>query len=319
MSVNMKFVLKYFAVAVFLGMALRAHGSPQVTSYDVHEQDSLQQTGSSSFSIGYDPIGGAFVDQYSLVASVDTQGADLSAAPILGFPNGGSVTFPAGASFSPTVPTGNGYNKYQWGAGWTSQALLNTQYGSGAFTFTLGNATATPTLSLNTLNPVFPISPLLTSGGTWSGGVLLIDPTVTNVLTFNTASFTDYAAATGSDTSGAQIKLEIVDSNLAAISPPSVSQNGLGKSNPAITSYTITAGSLAAGQTYNFQANYTVYNTVNNTNFTGTGISGDPIGVAGYLTTTFISIQTIPEPSTWALLAMGCVGVLIIRFRRVKV
>ena len=316
---NIKFVLKYFAVAAFLCLALRAHGTPQATAYNVHEQDSLQQTGSSSYSVGYAPQGGAFVDQYSLVAGIDTQGANLSAAPILQGPNGVNVTFPTGASFSPTVPTGNGYNKYQWGGGWTSESQLTSQYGSGTFTFTLGNATATPTLSLDTLNPVFPISPLLTSGGTWSGGVLLIDPTVTNVLTFNTASFTDYAAATGSGTSGAQIKLELVDSNLAAIFPPSVSQNGLGKSNPAITSYTISAGSLAAGQTYNIQANYTVYDTVNNTAFTGTGITGNPQGVAGYLTTTFITVQTIPEPSTWVPLAIGFSGFLIIRFRRVKV
>jgi hypothetical protein len=298
-------------LAYFQGMPLSSHAS-SATTYNVHEQESLQQTGSSSFSIGYSPLGGDFVSQFALVADIDTGGSSLSAAPILGFANGGSIAFPTGPSFAPLWASGNGYNKYHWGAGWTTQAALNTQYGTGNFFLTLGDATATPTLSLNTVNPVYPISPTLTSGGTWSGTNLLIDPTVTTVLTFNTGSFTAYSAATGSSTSGAQIKFEFVDSNLEPISAPSVSQNGLGKSDPALTSFTIVPGTLVPGQTYNFQANYTAYDTVNNASFTGTGISGNPVGLAGELTTTFITIQAVPEPSS-AVLLLGSGLILVLR------
>jgi len=296
-----------------LGMSASTRASS--TGYDVHEQNSLQQTDPSTLAIGYSPPGGFFVDQFSLVAAIDTGGTSLSAAPILGFANGGSVTFPTGPSFSPSVPTGNGYNKYQWGNGWTTQAALNAQYGTGTFTFTLGNATVQPTLSLNTVNPTYPVSPMLTGGGMWSGGILYVDPALTTVLTFNSSAFTDYAAATGSSTSGAQIKLEFVDANLAAISAPSVSRNGLGKSDPPLTSYTIAPGTLTPGQLYNFQANYTVYDTVNNTAFTGTGISGTPQGAAGYLTTTFIKVEALPEPSS-AVLMLGSGFMFLLKRRR---
>ncbi|EDY18437.1 protein of unknown function DUF1555 [Chthoniobacter flavus Ellin428] len=301
-------------LAYFQGLPFSARAS-SATTYNIHEQESLQQTGSASFSNGYTPLGGFYVSQFSMVAAIDTGGASLSAAPILGYPNGGSITFSTGPSSAPNWATGNGYHIYHWGAPFATQAALNTQYGTGNFSLTLGNATVTPTLSLNTVNPVYPSSPTLTSGGTWSGTNLLIDPTATTVLTFNTSSFTAYSAATGSSTSAAQIKFEFVDSNLEPISAPSVSQNGLGKSDPALTSFTIAPGTLVPGQTYNFQANYTAYDTVNNASFTGTGISGNPVGLAGELTTTFITIQAVPEPAS-AVLLLGSGLIFLLKRRR---
>jgi hypothetical protein len=300
---NTKLGFSYlFALALLLGMALNAGAFQGFTAYTIEEQNSLQQTGSSSFIPGTGGFGGDG-DQFSLVAQVDTGGANLSAAPILGLPAptidipSGSITFPTGPNFSPTFATGNGYNRYQYGLGWTSTALLNSEYGSGTFTFTLGNATATPTLSLNIVSPTFPISPTLTSGGTWSGGHLLVDPTAGATLTFNSSAFTGYTSGLGGE-----ITFELVDFNHMPISPPATSFNvpSLGKTDPALTSYTIAPGALVAGQTYNFQANYRQFDGINTTSFTGTGITGNPVGVSVYVTSTFITIDAVvgaPTPT----------------------
>jgi hypothetical protein len=306
----MKLLLHNFMVPVLLlGMAGNACAQ---TQYSIAIQDLSQQTDATTFVGGF----GSTNDQYSLNAFVDTGGADLSAAPVLGLPGdtsmfpSGSITFPTGASFSPTWPTGNGYDEYKYGLGWPSEAQLNSVDGSGNFTFTLGNATAQPVLSLNTASPSFPVSPTLTSGGTWSGGELLLDPTVTNTLTFNTSAFTGYSSGLGG-----QIKFFLVDSNLEPISTPEVSQNvpSLGVEEPALTSFTLAAGTLVAGQTYTLQANYTQVEEINTESFSGTGITGSPVGISDYNTTTFITIDTIPEPSTTGLLLIsGLAGVFLI-------
>ena len=307
-----------FALTLFLGVAWEARaGSGGFTTYEIHEQNSLTQTGPSTFIAGI-PNGG---DEFSLVGSVDTGGANLSAAPVLVLPNpnnvsGGSITFPAGPNSSPLWNTGKGYNEYHWGDGWTSAALLNAADGSGTFGFILGDATATPTLSLNTANPVFPISPMLTSGGTWSNGALLIDAATGATLTFNTSSFTEYSTGLGG-----QIKLELVDpATLMPIVTPEVSQNipSLGKTDPALSSFTIAPNFLVAGQSYLFQANYSYYTGFNTTSFTGTGITGNPVGASGYLTSTFITIDAVPEPSTDALLLFGLGGFALSIMRRRK-
>lgn len=259
------------------------------TQYNVHEQELLQETGPTTFVAGY-PVLGAV--QFSLVAAIDTGGASLSAAPILRLASGGNVTFPVGPNSSPGWQTGKGYNEYHWGDGWTTAAALNANDGSGTFTLTMGDATATPTLQLDTANPDFPVSPTLTSGGIWSGGHLLIDVSTGATLTFNTSAFVGY---TNGNYAGAQIKFEMVDSNLMPTSAPAVSQSfpSQGQNQPALTSYTIGPGALIKGQSYNVQANYTQYVSLNTTPFSGTGISGNPVGASGYLTSTFIRVDAV--------------------------
>jgi hypothetical protein len=128
----------------------------------------------SSVVTGYGPFNYA---EFDVNAKVDTGGTNLSAAPILGLPGGGSVTFPTGTNFSPTLPTGSGYNQYfEDVASGNDLASVVAASGSGTFTYTLGDATAQPTNFLNTASPAFPATPMLTGGGAWSGSTLLLDP-----------------------------------------------------------------------------------------------------------------------------------------------
>src|SRR6202035_5074889 len=114
----MRFNLKYllFPALLFWTAENSFAGSGSFTTYEIHEQNSLTQTGPSTFIAGI-PNG---TDQFSIVASIDTGGAGLSAAPILGLPApttdipSGRVTLPTGPGFSPNWVTGKGYNEYHW-------------------------------------------------------------------------------------------------------------------------------------------------------------------------------------------------------------
>ncbi|MDI1337567.1 MAG: hypothetical protein PSU94_15400 [Lacunisphaera sp.] len=72
---------------------------------------------------------------------------------------------------------------------------------------------------------------------------------------------------------------------------------------------------LVAGQSYIMQVNYPKLLDVNSALFTGTGISGNPVGLAYDNSTTFINIQAIPEPAGTAL-AVGLVMVGLLGLRR---
>jgi hypothetical protein len=169
----MKFEYRHLLVlTTILGMTSRLHAA-QSTQYSLEEQQVLQQVDSVLTVGGYSALG---YNQFSLVAKIDTLGSNISSAPLLRLPAAtadyptGTITFPTGPSYSPTWATSSGYNRYQYGDARTTQSGLNAAYGSGTYKFTLGDATAQPKFSLNLVDPVLPVTPLLTSGGTWSGG-----------------------------------------------------------------------------------------------------------------------------------------------------
>jgi hypothetical protein len=215
----------------------------------------------------------------------------------------GSVTFPTGTAFSPTWASAGGYNRYQFGNAWTTAAELAANVGSGTFTFTLGNATATPSLTLDTANPALPATPLVTSGGTWSGSTLLIDPSTATNLYFNSGDFTTYATGLGGAVS---VNLFATADYPTPFIAQAVSQYGLGKTDPILNFLPLAAGTLVAGQDYLLQVNYSSQaEAANTTLFTGTGISGSPQGLAYDTSSTFVDIHATPEPGTVGYLGLG--------------
>lgn len=300
---------------LFLAVAAGALGANS-TKYSIEEQNVQQQTGNSSVVGGYGVLG---YNQYSIVAKVDTGGASLSSAPVLGLPAptsafpSGSITFPTGTASSPNWPAAGGYNRYQYGNAWPTQAELNANIGSGTFTFTLGNATATPTLSLDLVNPVLPPTPMITSGGTWSGSSLLVDPTVDVTLNLNSVVFTSYTTGAGAAIS---VNLFPASGYPVPLSQQALSQYGLGKTDPALGAFVISAGTLTAGQDYILQVNYSQLVETNTTSFTGTGISGSPLGLSYETSTTFINIVAVPEPGTAVGLALASLVLLAFAFAK---
>lgn len=272
-----------FVLAMLLGVAKNTCASQK--GYSLDESASFQQITSSSVVTEYSPLSYA---EYDINAKVDTGGANLSAAPILGLPGGGSVTFPTGTNFSPTLPTGSGYDQY-WVdvANGNNLASVGAASGSGMFTYTLGNATARPAILLNTTSPSFPVTPMLANGGTWNGSTLLLDPTATNTLTFNTSSFTTYTSGLGG-----VVTYHLLDTNGVNILPKSQSVYvpDIGSTQPALTSFTIVPGTMTNGRAYIVQADYKQVENINTNIFTGTGIPANFIGVASYATSTYITI-----------------------------
>jgi hypothetical protein len=299
---NIKWRLNNLLVsALLLVIAINSRAAQK--GYSLHEATRFQQVSSSSVVTGYSPLND---DQYGINAKVDTGGASLSAAPILGLPSttsaypSGSVTFPTGTNFSPTLPTGSGNNQYSVDVyGGNNLASVSAASGSGTFRFTLGNATARPTLSLNTASPAFPSTPMLTSGGTWSGSTLLLDPTATNVLTFNTGSFTTYTTGLGGE-----VSYQLLNPAGTAIIPKaqSVYVPSVGLTQPALTSFTLAPGTLVNGSSYIVKADYSQIENLNTTTFTGTGIPANFIGESHYAAHTYITVlaQTPTLTSTLA-------------------
>ena len=265
--------------------------------YSIEELAAFQQIDSASVVTGYSPLGYA---EYDINAKVDTGGASLSAAPILGLPGGGSITFPTGTNFSPALPTGSGYNQYYVDvASDNNLASVSAASGSGTFTFTLGNATAQPTLSLNTASPAFPSTPILTSGGTWSGSTLLLDPAATNVLTFNSGSLTTYTNGLGG-----VVSYNLLNPSGTVLIPKaqSVYIPGIGSTQAVLTSFTLAPGALVNGSNYIVKADYKQIENLNTNTFTGTGIPAGFIGESHYSANTYITVlaQTPMLTSTLA-------------------
>jgi hypothetical protein len=284
-----------FVSALLLVMATNSRAAQK--GYSIEELAAFQQIDNASVVTGYSPLGYA---EYDINAKVDTGGASLSAAPILGLPGGGSITFPTGTNFSPTLPTGSGYNQYYVDvAGGNNLASCSAASGSGTFTFTLGNATAQPTNFLNTASPAFPAVPMLTGGGTWSGSTLLLDPAATNVLTFNTGSFTTYTNGLGG-----VVSYNILNPAGTVIFPKAQSAYvpGIGSTQAVLTSLTLVPGTLVNGSNYIVQASYKQIENLNTNTFTGTGIPASPIGDSHYSANTYITVlaQTPTLTSTLA-------------------
>ena len=279
------------ALLLLFGVSSQSHATTD-TTYSVDEHNTMQQTGPSSFVVG-SPLYN--YKQFALFAKIDTDGASLSATPVLNLPGGGTISFPQGVMTEPTHPTGAGYNRYQQSVSATSISALNAIVSSGTFSLTMGDATESPTLPLDTVSPTFPPAPALTSGGNWIGSSILINPAGSTTLNFNTSDFTTYTTGMGG-----QITYQIYDPNISPIVPATVSQYipALGKTDAALSSYTIPPGILTPGVTYGLEANYYEIEAENTTSFTGTGIAGNPFGASFYTARTMIALVADPLSGT---------------------
>jgi hypothetical protein len=134
------------------------------------------------------------------------------------------------------------------------------------------------------------------TGGTWSNGKLMIDPTQNYTLTFT--GFSGFAA-------GDQIRL--------SIDGPGSDGHDVG-STTAVTSFFIPAGSivLAPGNTTGAELNF-----INGITTDTTSIAS-ATGMTGYVTILSFQIQAVPEPSTYAAIfgGLALAGAAVYRRRR---
>jgi hypothetical protein len=258
-------------------LALAAGVSAQtLTGYGVLKSYDVTQTGSSAPA--------AVAQPYSLSAYVFGTG-------LAGTYN---FTSPGGSATSPQTLTiaGDTSSAEFSGASFATTTDLNNAYNDGIYAMALPNTNGVPqSANLPSFSgDNYPVLPTIT-GGTWSGGLLQIDPTV------NVSIFFDPFTGFGSDDS---ISFRIQDT----------SQNSF--ANTSVTTFNILAGTLTPGETYTASLQF----NKNSIDY-GTTIGGAN-GNSGYSTINEFQIQAIPEPSTYAAIlgALALAGVVVKRRRR---
>lgn len=264
----------FFAAAFVSGQAIDLYGV--VKLYDV------TQTGNSAPTPGATPYGfNAFAD-----------GSGISGVYTVTYPGGTATPNPK------TLTNEIDGSSFEDGFAYADIAAVNAAYHNGLYSMAIPNGgTAQSVSGLNMTGDIYPDAPMIT-GGTWSGGKLLLDPTINN-----TINFTAFTLSSGSFGAGDKIFLSSEDDYDAA-------------SSTAVTSFVINSGVLTAGQTYNFELVFVNAVYLDTTTLTS---SGGNIGLAGYVTIVNFDIQAIPEPSTYAAIfgGLALVGVALRRRRQV--
>lgn len=190
-----------------------------------------------------------------------------------------SFTPPGGASTPLTFDSGS--SKYKFSESFGAQAAMDAAFPNGNYSFSV-TGSANFTLSLN--GNLYPNTPQVTGGGTWnSSGQLVIDPTQSNTLEFNT--FSSYGTAGA--LSHMQLQIYSLDGSTV-----SLSQSYITSSNSApFTSYAIPSGTLAPGGIYYVTLEYDTGPAYNST-----AVSGDE-AVTVYSATTSFMLVTSGTPS----------------------
>jgi hypothetical protein len=269
--------MKTTHVALLLvSLAVSANLSAQtLTGFGVTKTNGVTQTTNGSSTLS-----GTAISAYVF-------GSGLTGTYTFTPPAGGTVT-------TPQTLTGTS-SSVKFDASFANVTALNNAYANGIYSMSLagsGSWTASQSLTGN----VYPNAPLVT--GTWSGGLLQVDPTQSYTLNF--AAFGGFLV---NGTHGDSISLSIEDSGS--------SQVHSAFSNTSVTSFLIAANTLTAGQVYNvslrFNNNYIDYSAVGGAN-----------GNVSYTTENSFQIQAVPEPSTYAAIlgAVALAGATIVRRRK---
>lgn len=207
-----------------------------------------------------------------------------------------NFTAPGGSPVNiSTVETGS--LVYENAFAYDTGANLASAFADGNFAMQINTSGGLQNVSgFSLTGDAFPNSPQIT-GGTWSGGKLLLDPTQNYTLNFT--GFSGFGA-------GDKISLSVDGSGSNGHDDASAS---------AVTSFFIPAGSivLANGNTTSVELNF-----INGIAMDTTSIPG-ATGLTAYVTILSFDIQAIPEPSTYAAIfgALALAGVAWHRRRRI--
>jgi hypothetical protein len=214
--------------------------------------------------------------------------ADPDALYVIDFqaPAAATYTPPSEPVVTPLLNSGN--SDYELSQEFATETTLNTAFPSGTYKVTPGSSSA---VSFSFSGDSYPtVTPSIT-GGTWlPGGILVLNPAVSN--TINISTFSTYASA------GVAGEMEI---DFSADMAPSFSGNvgqqqatqaifGLTSSSTPFTSYTIPAGTMTAGGIYDVKIQFNTLSSLDTTSISGSGV----VSIYGKQTVAYI----IAESST---------------------
>jgi hypothetical protein len=223
---------------------------------------------------------------------------------------GDAVTVYSGAS------NGEEWEAPTSGNAFGSMSDLNTAFGGGVYTISVSgyaDSSLTMTNLVGTTNDGLPNTPFViatqnSNPVTWSGGKMLVDPTLALTITTTTFS-TNYT--NGQGRIGVGVFGDIPDQEATNETTP----NSFTFSGSSVQ-LVIDANTFTPGQNYSGDMEFN--NIIGSLVDLSTPYGGSAKGIVLYSAFTSFQIQAIPEPSTYAAIfgALALAGVMIHRRRR---
>ena len=256
-----------------------------ILNYELNKQHHFVQKN------GDGPVEAGFV-KYSTVAYVNVADGDTIAAP--------SYTTPSGFVTSRQLVQLGTTND------WTDNPQYTSKDGEYGFDNAMGNGdyafTVDGTAVSMTINPENFWNASGVTGGAWSSDKLQLNNMGATVISFSDASAGDFVDGT--------------DFIRLVLRQQSVGASFVFESSTLVNSFTVGAGNLVDGATYDMELRF-----FNVTDRDTASIAG-AVGLSGFVTQTFSQVlvanSAVPEPSTYAVIAGSLVlGLTIWRRRRV--
>jgi hypothetical protein len=158
---------------------------------------------------------------------------------------------------------------YEASGSFSTKVALDARYPNGNYKLAGGSF---PTVTVNVSGDLYPVAPQVTNG-TWQNNVLVIDPTQSYTLNFNT--FTTYGSSGVGSYEGFQISSESGNDNVNIKQDyATIPVAGATVSTTPFTSYTLPAHTLTAGLPYRIQLQYFTVTSVDTTTIPGTTVVG---------------------------------------------
>ena len=172
-------------------------------------------------------------------------------------PNAATLVLPAGSTMPLTYLANN--QDYEINQNFTTKTALDTAWPNGTYRMT---GAGIPTNSLNLTTDNYPAgTPQVTGGtGTWSNGLLIVNPGQTATISLNT--FTGYATSGVAGHMSVEVRSQTGGSFDLNNEIATQAVFGLTASTTPLTSITIPAGSLTSGQVYQGKVNWDTLTTL---------------------------------------------------------
>lgn len=260
--------MKRFAGSLFLLGFLLLFSTPAAWADAGDIADYTLQTASTY--IQTDVTTPAFSIAQGYIAVNETSAGSVPATPTVQFPGGAVHNLHDNGTF------------WSYAKNYGSTAALDAAWPSGGYLFTIPTTTAPATTFTPTLTMEPQVTTIPTLGNTsWSGGILFLDHSVANTITWNVNDATDYALS--------------LSGNLG--------DNVYLSGNASDLSVLLSAGTLVNGESYNG------YLELANQSIDSSQIPGVDGQSLSYTATSF-TLNVVPEPSIYAMVFGGldCTG-----------